>query len=470
MQPDIIAIQETHLNLSNKLKIPNYTAYRTDRTTHRGGGTALLPPHGRVLTQELDRLFNQSSKAIVVDDYNAKHPAWSVGRYNINGSIIHNHIANNNLVLLYPLEPTHFPYHHPSSSTLDFGILKNISSGDATSINDLSSDHNPVSFEININVSLASAAKNVNITNWTVFYESIYNRIPGKPKMSTIAEVDDCIRQFTCNITTAINLATKSRVISGPFRQLPSFIVDKIKLKNRFRKYYQQTFYPLYKSKAYKLQKEIHEDIVNFDNNRWRETIEGISSEDNSLYEMNRKLSKKIIPTPPILDSDGMKYTPLGKANAFRFSLENSFQVNPEPYCNNHIKKVNRSISNYFQKLQIISQLDLVTPQEVIFLIKKLNPRKDTGPYGVSNNALRMLTLNAVTHLTKIFNKCLSLQHFPDSWKLAHVLMFPKPNQNHKLPGSYRPISLLSNIGKLYEKILLKRLNDHCFSNNIIPN
>ncbi|GBO38081.1 hypothetical protein AVEN_210578-1 [Araneus ventricosus] len=86
--------------------------------------------------------------------------------------------------------------------------------------------------------------------------------------MSTIAEVDDCIRQFTCNITIAINLATKSRFVSGSFRLLPSFKVDKIKLKNRFREYYQQTFFTLYKRKAYKLQKEIHEDIVNFDNNR----------------------------------------------------------------------------------------------------------------------------------------------------------------------------------------------------------
>ncbi|GBO44974.1 hypothetical protein AVEN_58140-1, partial [Araneus ventricosus] len=163
-----------------------------------------------------------------------------------------------------PLELAHCPYHQPSSSTLDFGILKNISSGDATSINNLSSDHNPVSFEINISASLASATKKVHITNWKTYCESIYNRILCNPKINTIAEIDDCIRQFTCNITTAINLATKSRFISGPFRQLPSFIVDKIILKNRFRKYYYQTFFTPYERKAYKLQKEIHEDIEKF--------------------------------------------------------------------------------------------------------------------------------------------------------------------------------------------------------------
>ncbi|GBL82370.1 hypothetical protein AVEN_252527-1 [Araneus ventricosus] len=37
-----MAIQEAHLNPGDKLKIPNYTTHRTDRLTHRGGGTALL--------------------------------------------------------------------------------------------------------------------------------------------------------------------------------------------------------------------------------------------------------------------------------------------------------------------------------------------------------------------------------------------------------------------------------------------
>ncbi|GBO41520.1 putative RNA-directed DNA polymerase from transposon BS [Araneus ventricosus] len=140
----------------------------------------------------------------------------------------------------------------------------------------------------------------------------------------------------------------------------------------------------------------------------------------------------------------------------------------------NDIPKVrNIVLTLYANDTAILSQAsstpDLIPSQEVINLIKKINPREATCPDDVPNNAIRMLTLNAVTHLTKILNKCLIIQHSPDAWKIARLLMFPKPNQNRKLPGSYRPISLLSNIGKLYEKILLKRLNDHCYTNNIIP-
>ncbi|GBN95680.1 putative RNA-directed DNA polymerase from transposon X-element [Araneus ventricosus] len=194
-----------------------------------------------------------------------------------------------------------------------------------------------------------------------------------------------------------------------------------------------------------------------------------IPGEDNTLYEENRKLSKKFIPTPPILDTDGIKYTPLGKANAFKHSVENFLQENSEPYYNLHINKVNNSVNSYFNNLAISSIPDLISSPEVINLFKKINPRKSTGSDGVPYKAIRMLTFNAVTRLTKIFNKWLILQYFPDAWKIVHVLMFPKRNENRKFPGSYRPNSLLSNIGKLYEKILLKRLNDHCYSKNVIP-
>ncbi|CAL1296039.1 unnamed protein product [Larinioides sclopetarius] len=432
-RPDILALQETHLNNSDNLRIPNYTTYRTDRTTHRGGGTAILiknsinhhpspihttsfenttitldtytntniliasiyrPPHGIINTRELDGLFNQGPKAIAVGDFNAKHPAWNRGRPNRNGNTIHTYIVDNNLVLIAPPEPTHFPYNHPSSSVLDFGILKNISTGDATSLNDLSSDHNPVLFKIQANTNLSSPAKTYNIINWQHFSQLIHSQIPDNPKMDTADEIDTCINHLTNTINTALNLSTKTKVIKGKFRQLPKFILDKIKIKNHHRKLYQQTLFPPYKRTAHRLQKDIQKDIDDFDNNRWNNIIKELNPEDNTLYDMNKKLARKFTPIPPILDTDGIRYTPLGKADAFRHSLENFFQVNPEPYCNSHINKVNHLVNNYHNHSTQNYQIDPISTDEVITLIKKLNPKKATGPDGISSRALRMITSN----------------------------------------------------------------------------
>jgi hypothetical protein len=43
-------------------------------------------------------------------------------------------------------------------------------------------------------------------------------------------------------------------------------------------------------------------------------------------------------------------------------------------------------------------------------------------------------------------------------WKHAGVISIPKPGKDPALPSSYRPISLLDTIGKIFEKILLSRI------------
>ncbi|GBP82987.1 Probable RNA-directed DNA polymerase from transposon X-element [Eumeta japonica] len=53
-------------------------------------------------------------------------------------------------------------------------------------------------------------------------------------------------------------------------------------------------------------------------------------------------------------------------------------------------------------------------------------------------------------------------------WKDAVIIGIPKPGKPRDLPASYRPISLLSSLGKLYEKILKSRLSDHLFKKGLI--
>ncbi|GBP13991.1 RNA-directed DNA polymerase from mobile element jockey [Eumeta japonica] len=71
--------------------------------------------------------------------------------------------------------------------------------------------------------------------------------------------------------------------------------------------------------------------------------------------------------------------------------------------------------------------------------------------------------------LVAIFNACIKIVTF-EAWKDAIIIGIPKPEKPRDLPTSYKPISLLSGLGKLFEKDLETRLCDYLLGNSLIIN
>jgi len=61
--------------------------------------------------------------------------------------------------------------------------------------------------------------------------------------------------------------------------------------------------------------------------------------------------------------------------------------------------------------------------------------------------------------MLQLFNKIWFTGKIPSSWLHSIIVPIPKPNKPAHLPSSYRPISLTSNICKLFEKMIVCRLN-----------
>lgn len=75
----------------------------------------------------------------------------------------------------------------------------------------------------------------------------------------------------------------------------------------------------------------------------------------------------------------------------------------------------------------------------------------------------------AIIFITYIFRACINLAYFPDRFKHAKVIAIPKPGKDPTSPNSYRPISLLSSLSKLLEKIVQTRIKEFMSLNNILP-
>ena len=107
------------------------------------------------------------------------------------------------------------------------------------------------------------------------------------------------------------------------------------------------------------------------------------------------------------------------------------------------------------------------TPESVKDILLNLNTSKSVGPDSI-NNILLKNCANTLCHpLSYIFQLCLDLGIFPDSWKEALITaLFKKLDPS--IVKNYRPISLLNTISKIYEKAVFDKVYPYLLSNKLL--
>ena len=103
-----------------------------------------------------------------------------------------------------------------------------------------------------------------------------------------------------------------------------------------------------------------------------------------------------------------------------------------------------------------------VGENDVIDCIKSITS-KAVGIDNIYPEFIKILLPVILPYITHVFNNILLRSDFPQSWKRAKVIPLPKDN------GEFRPISILSYLSKILEKLMyrqmIKFLNDHCLLN-----
>lgn len=99
-----------------------------------------------------------------------------------------------------------------------------------------------------------------------------------------------------------------------------------------------------------------------------------------------------------------------------------------------------------------------VTETEIFNLIHSLRNSNSHGNDNITSNILKNMALIITPILTYLINKSLLDGIFPDILKLARVIMIHKKG-DPKVIENYRPISLLSTLSKILERVICEKIN-----------
>ena len=153
----------------------------------------------------------------------------------------------------------------------------------------------------------------------------------------------------------------------------------------------------------------------------------------------------------------------LGKKEVISLMNEHGEVVNDKT-------EILKIVENYYGKLysskknipHINIQIDNNTvPEigldEIKHALKDMKRGKTPAEDGILTDYLKDGGLELHQRLAFLFNKCIQIKQVPEEWCKANVILLHKKGDQRDL-GNYRPISLLSNIYKLFSKIILNRI------------
>lgn len=497
---DIAMISETHFTNNHFLKIPGYTIYNTNHPDGTGhGGTAIIiknkikhieleayrfnhiqatniqledklgaytisaiysPPRHAINPSQYNDFFKTiGPRFIAAGDYNAKHTNW--------GSRITSTKGKNLLIAMQKINAKHLstgePTYWPTDNTkipdlIDFCILKGmkIEEFKMKSRFELTSDHSPIQLEYSTTVEIVqnnNKLYNKN-TDWEAYRAIINSHLSTNIPLKTTNDIESAIVYLNDTIGEALSKSTPVLRPKSEKFYLPHNIQRQINDKRKLRKIWQTTRFPDDKRKLNKATKDLKVTLKNYANDNITKYLKNLSptSETNySLWKATQNMTRKTPHQPPLKKTDGS----WAKTNLEKATILAEYYS--EVFSNEHAANTNTT-----QQAISVPQTQPfknVTLAEVSSCIgKRIDQKKAAGYDQIDGKLLKELPVQAMQLLRNIFNGIIRLRYFPKVWKVAEIIAIPKPGKDTNKVTSYRPISLLPVLSKIFEKLLQDRL------------
>lgn len=432
--------------------------------------TAMYSPPKHTIQKDeyVSFLRTLGEKYILGGDFNAKHTHWGSRLITKKGKELYQAIIQSNGKWHSTGKPTYWPTDsNKIPDLLDFFVSRNIG-GNYIQIEEgdgPTSDHSPILLTLSENI--ITKQPNPTLTNkgtdWESFKLELAERIKLNTPIKTIEQLEQESHKFMIDIQqTAWNNTPeiKRKTIGVNY---PREIRDLVKDKRKARKVWQRCRTKENKNELNNLTQQLKREIREIKNETVGEYLSELTddrSTDYSLWRATKRMNRPIKPIPPIRDENGAwARDGKQKAELFATHLENTFHPNEE------LEEVEQP-----EILPENQEIDIVSPKEVAKEIRdNINPKKAPGFDLITGEILKQLPKKGIVKLTHLINAVFRLKHVPILWKTAEVIMVPKPGKSVNKVTSYRPISLLPILSKVFEKLFLKRLKRIIEEKKMIP-
>lgn len=457
------------------------------------------PPNTPVNPAIICAISRLSGKTLLTGDFNSKNVAWGSTKNDSHGDALLREINDRNLLILNNGAKTRYDPTNGNEQVLDLMLSNHAMAQNFVSWTvdeDVGSDHYPIRANFNFgNIRQpAQSYRNIKDTDWEYFRETLKD-LP-LPQPTNADELDNAVQELTLQIVDAYKLACPEKRNKHPnSRPFSAEMITLVKEKRKLRRQKAAAKGNGDTMRVANLQREINRknnELKRHQRNLHRERILKQCHELNKEKDSGRffKLFQTIagknnLPSTScqISDGDTIASTDEEKARLFAKRLERLHKIRNDASFNqewrNTVEAHVRENANYFEvdrdetyddyetgdETPVMSK---ITKEEIIEQLKRCKNKSAAGSDGLNYQILKKLPPNVFQIITALFNKAFSLGHFAQAWKHANVKMVPKPGKNKNEAKNWRPISLLSCLGKLFERVVTNRLSQYLESKKLL--
>ena len=525
IDPDVILINAHGIKTGQQLKIQHYNVYKTNNLNTHNSGTAIaiksnltyrikedyysdlrsiqietnlgpiviateyIPPRtGYLHYPDYFQLFTSQNPVYFLGDINARSTELGNSNNNIAGNQIKKLIDRKHAIHVGPDFPTFITHRSKSSPDIiltNRAVFHNILAvpGPLTP-----SDHIPIIFKISTNPIMLKIPKRPSFkaANWNNYKTYLEDTPIYQTEHKTIEEIETLVDK----ITEHIQEASRKHIPEITYRTIPHFhrtpLTRQLQTENDalLNTINRLGPNPQRNRSLRNLREQLKQEYQRLRGEMWEQLIEKTDTLRNSKdfwYSIKRMMGGNNRQEQKYLKGHNGEdvYEEEEREALFRNYWSTIFKISEEENeefdkaVDKEVKKHIKNNRNYLKTDETVNlgilrlETELITEQEIKRTIKTFKQRAP-GQDKITKYHLDHLPPNIITNLTSILNACLTIGHFPKQWKNSIMIFIPKGNKSPLHHINYRPISLLSILGKLFEKLINSRLTENIEELNLV--